>query len=180
MDLRERTLKKHYVYRGKTVNLRVDDALLPDGRACVREIVEHPGGAAVLCVQDGCVALVKQFRYAYGEEIYEIPAGKLERGEDPALAAARELGEETGLCAARLTQRLVLYPTPGYTDEKIYIYEAEEVSRGETHPDEDEFLFLEWVPLSRAYEMIADGGIKDGKTIAALLLYRMRHAEQKA
>ena len=89
MKLKETTVEKHYLYRGKIVNFRCDDALLPDGTPCKREVVEHPGGASVLCVREGKILLVKQFRYAYGEELYEIPAGKLERGEDPAAAAVR-------------------------------------------------------------------------------------------
>ena len=118
MQLVERTVKKNYVYEGKILKLRCDDAVLPDGRACKREVVEHSGGACVLCVKDGKVALVKQYRYAYGESIYEIPAGKLNAKEDPLVAARRELEEETGLCAKELELLFVLYPTPGYTDEK--------------------------------------------------------------
>ena len=113
MDLTERTVRKNYVYKGKIVNLRCDDAALPDGKPCKREMIEHPGGASVLCVIDGKIALVRQFRYAYGEAIYEIPAGKLDKDEDPMLAAGRELGEETGLVAERLELMFVLYPTPG-------------------------------------------------------------------
>ncbi len=113
-----------FLKKGKIVNLRCDDVLLPDGESCKREVIEHSGGAAVLCVKEGKVALVRQFRYAYGEELYEIPAGKLDAGEDPAVAAVRELSEETGLTAERLNLLYVLYPTPGYTNEKIYIYRA--------------------------------------------------------
>ncbi len=83
MELKEKTVRKNYIYRGKILNLRCDDALLRDGNPCQREIVEHSGGAAVLCIVEEKVALVKQYRYAYGEEIYEIPAGKLEKGEIP-------------------------------------------------------------------------------------------------
>ena len=173
--LKERTVAKNYIYRGRIVNLRCDDAALPDGRPCKREIVEHPGGAAVLSVQDGKVALVKQFRYAYGEEILEIPAGKLEAGEDPKKAALRELAEETGLKAADAHLLYVLYPTPGYTNEKIYIYEATGVETGEKKTDEDEFLDVQFVPLEEAYQMVEGGGIKDAKTIVALLHYKSLH-----
>ena len=172
MDLREKTVNKRYVFHGKIFNVRCDDAMLPDGAPCKREIIEHSGGAAVLCVREGKVALVRQFRYAYGEELYEIPAGKLEVGEDPALAAARELSEETGLIAEKLTHLFTLYPTPGYTNEKIYIYRAENVREGERHLDEGEFLNLEFIPLERAYSMVESGEIRDAKTVVALLHYQ--------
>ena len=151
--------------------MRCDDAELPDGRACKREIVEHPGGAAVLCVIEGKVALVRQFRYAYGEELYEIPAGKLEAGEDPALAAMRELSEETGTEAEALEPLCVLYPTPGYTNEKIYIYEAVGPRCGVNHPDDGEFLYAEFLPVEEALGMVKRGEIRDAKTIVALLNY---------
>ena len=173
MRLEERTVRKNYIYRGKIVNLRCDDAQLPDGRPCRREVVEHPGGAAVLCVRDGKVALVKQFRYAYGEAIYEIPAGKLNEGEDARLAAARELEEETGLIAQSLVLRFVLYPTPGYTNEKIYIYEALGVSEGAQHLDEGEFLNVEYVPVKTVLSWIEKGELHDAKTIVSLQQYAL-------
>ena len=173
MRLEERTVRKNYIYRGKIVNLRCDDAQLPDGRPCRREVVEHPGGAAVLCVRDGKVALVKQFRYAYGEAIYEIPAGKLNEGEDPCLAAARELEEETGLIAQTLVLRFVLYPTPGYTNEKIYIYEALGVREGAQHLDEGEFLNVEYVPVKTVLSWIEKGELHEAKTIVALQQYAL-------
>lgn len=134
MNLTEKTVEKHTLYKGFIINLRVDDALLPDGRPCKREMVEHPGGAAVLCVEDGKVLLVRQFRYAYGEELLEIPAGKLDKGEDPAHAAARELEEETGRVAERVEKLFTLYPTPGYTNEKLHVFLAHGVHMGHVHP----------------------------------------------
>ena len=175
MQLEEKTVRKNYIYRGKIINVRCDDAELPNGRPCRREIVEHPGGACVLCVKDGKVALVKQFRYAYGEAIYEIPAGKLNEGENPMLAAERELGEETGMIADELVLRFVLYPTPGYTNEKIFIYEALGVREGKQHLDEGEFLNVEFVPIEVALEMVENGVICDAKTIVALQRYALEH-----
>lgn len=174
MDLYEKTVKKNYLYLGKIINLRVDDAQLPDGRACKREIVEHSGGAAVLCIRDGKVALVKQFRYAYGEEMYEIPAGKINAGEDPMETAARELTEETGLIAKKLRKLYVLYPTPGYTNEKIFIFEAEDVEQGAQHLDDGEFLNVDYIPLEEAYAMVDRGELKDAKTVVALMDCRNR------
>jgi ADP-ribose pyrophosphatase len=171
MEYIEKTVKKNYVYEGKILNLRRDDALLPDGTPCVREIIEHSGGACVLYVEEGKVLLVRQYRYAYGESIYELPAGKLEKGEDPMLAAKRELEEEAGVRANRLELLFINYPTPGYTDEKIYIYRAYEGEKVASHLDEGEFLDAEYIPLERAKQMLEKGEIRDGKTIIALQAY---------
>ena len=174
MDLQERTVRVNYVYQGKIVNLRCDEAALPDGRPCKREMVEHPGGASVLCVYEGKIALVRQFRYAYQEELLEIPAGKLERGEDPLIAAKRELEEETGLVASELKPLYTLYPTPGYTNEKIYIYEASGVTAGRQHLDEGEFLNVVFLPVEEVARMIEKGEIRDAKTIVAVQSYLLK------
>lgn len=181
MNLTETTIKKEYLYQGKIVSLRCDEVRLPDGKHAMREILEHPGGACVICVRDGKVALVRQFRYAYGEELLEIPAGKLQRGEDPLNAAKRELEEETGLIADSLELLLTLYPSPGYCDEKIYIYEAHGTAVGRQHLDEDEFLSVVYLPVEEALEKVMRGEIKDSKTVAALLMYakKLRIAEEK-
>lgn len=171
MSHEEKTLRKNYIYQGKILNLRVDDALLEDGTKCKREIVEHGGGACVLYVENGRVLFVKQYRYAYGETVCEIPAGKLNEGEDPKIAAARELEEETGVRAARLELLYETYPTPGYTNERIYIYRAFNGAQMQTHPDEGEFLDVEWIPLAQVKEMLKRGEIKDAKTIIALQAY---------
>ena len=171
MDYVEKTVKKNCIYEGKIIKVRRDEAELPDGKPCVREMVEHSGGASVLYVENGKVLLVRQFRYAYGESIYEIPAGKLEIGEDPMLAAARELEEEAGVKAGRLELIFTLYPTPGYTNEKIYIYQAFDCEKVNAHLDEGELLDVEYIPLEKAKEMLGKGEIKDGKTIIALQAY---------
>lgn len=171
MEYIERTVKKNYIYQGRILNLRCDDAVLPDGKPCVREIVEHSGGACVLYVEDGKVLFVRQYRYAYGESLYEIPAGKLEKGEDPMKAAARELEEEAGIKAGRLELMYIDYPSPGYTNEKIYIYRAFDGERVASHLDEDEFLEVEFIPIEKVKEMLKNGEIKDGKTVMALQGY---------
>ena len=176
MNLTEHTVCKNYVYRGKIISVRCDDATRGDGKPCKREIVEHPGGACVMCVLDGKVALVRQFRYAYGEEILELPAGKLNLAEAPDVCAMRELSEETGLEAERLELLHVLYPTPGYTDEKIYIYFAHGVTKGKAHLDEGEFLNVEFFDVDEVLEMITRGEIKDAKTIVGLYRYKLMMA----
>jgi ADP-ribose pyrophosphatase len=171
MEYIEKTVRQNYIYQGKILSLRCDDALLPDGRPCKREIIEHSGGACVLYVENGAVLLVRQYRYAYGESIYEIPAGKLEKGEDPMFAAARELEEEAGVKSEKLQLLYVDYPTPGYTDEKIYIYRAFDGIKTQTRLDDGEFLDAEFIPLARVKEMMKNGEIKDGKTLIALQAY---------
>lgn len=171
MDLTEKTVNKNYVYRGKILSVRCDDALRPDGRPCKRELVEHSGGACVLYAEAGKLLFVRQYRYAYGEVVLEIPAGKLNPGEDPAAAAARELEEETGVRAEGLRLLFTLYPSPGYTDEKIYIYRATGGRRAAAHPDEGEFVRTEWIPEERVREMLASGELRDAKTIAAVQAY---------
>ena len=171
MDYVEKTVSKNYVYQGKILSLRKDDALTADGKPCVREIIEHSGGACVLYVEDDKVLLVRQYRYAYGESIYEIPAGKLDKGEDPAKAAARELEEEAGLKAGRLEKLFVIYPTPGYTNEKIYLYRAYDCQKVAAHLDEGEFLDAVYLPIEKVKEMLKNGQINDSKTIIALQAY---------
>ena len=176
MDYIEKTVKKNYVYQGKILTLRNDDAQLPDGRPCKREIIEHSGGACVLYVENNKVLFVKQYRYAYGESIYEIPAGKLEKGEDPILAAARELEEEASIKAKELKLLYVIYPTPGYTNEKIYVYHAIDGEKVAAHLDDGEFLDIVYISMEQVKEMMASGEIKDAKTLIALQAYLL---EQK-
>ena len=171
MDYVEKTVKKNYIYEGKILTVRRDDALLPNGQPCIREIVEHSGGACVLYEENGKIVFVRQYRYAYGESVYELPAGKLDRGEDPIHAAARELEEETGITAKRLELLFVVYPSPGYTDEKIYVYRAFDGVKSRAHLDEGEFLDVEYLPVARVKEMLFGGEIRDGKTIIALQAY---------
>ena len=178
MDFREKTVNKTYLYNGKILNVRKDDIILPDGKPAVRELVEHSGGSAILCEKDGKILLVKQFRYPYGEEIYEIPAGKLNDGEDPAETAIRELEEEGGIRAERVEKLFDVYPTPAYTTEIIRIYRAVGIKETAARLDEDEFLSAVWVEKDILKQMIARGEIKDGKTLIALL-YALNDKEEK-
>lgn len=173
MRYEEKTLTKNYIYQGKILSLRKDDVLLPDGKPSIREIIEHSGGACVVYAEDGKLLFVKQFRYAYGEELLELPAGKLNAGEDPKKACLRELEEETGISSQDAKLLFVAYPSPGYTNEKLYIYRAERGVKTETHLDEGEFLDAVWIEENTVKEMLKNGGIKDAKTIIGLQAYFM-------
>ena len=169
MRFEEKTLEKSVIYNGRILNLRKDSVLLPDGKTGIREIVEHSGGSAVLCEQDGKILMVKQFRYAYKEELWEIPAGKVNAGEDPLKTAYRELEEEGGVKAEKMELMFVMYPSPGYTSEVIRIYRATGLTAACQHLDEDEFLSAKWIDKPVLKEMIDSGEIKDAKTLVALL-----------
>lgn len=170
MKLTEKKLSSKTIYDGRILKLTVDDVELPDGRKAVRECVRHCGGAAVLLIVDGKVALVKQHRYLYGRDIYELPAGKLEEGEDTAAGAARELEEETGYYA-EVEKLLEIYPSPGYTDEIIHIFLAKKARFVGQHTDDGEFLTCEFIPLEKVLEMIESGEICDAKTVSAVYKY---------
>ena len=157
------------IYKGKILNLCCDDVTLPNGKTACREIVNHAGGSCILCEKDDKILLVKQFRYPYKEVIYEIPAGKLNAGEDPAETAIRELEEEGGIRAECVVKMFDVYPTPAYTNEIIRIYRAEGLSETQVKLDEDEFLSAVWVDKNEIKKMIERGEIKDAKTLIALL-----------
>ena len=170
MNLEERQLSFDYKFKGRIINLRVDEALLPNGATATREVVEHNGGICVVPItENGEVLMVEQYRYPYGEVILEIPAGKRDGNEEPLEGGKRELREETGAVAENYTFLGELYPTPGYCGEVIYMYLATGLSFGETDPDEDEFLNVKKIPLEKAVDMIMKGEIKDAKTQTAIL-----------
>ena len=169
-NLREEPLEQSYKYKGKIINLRVDQARLPNGHTASREVVEHPGGVCIAALTDQKELLfVRQFRYPYGEVLLELPAGKLDVGEDPLEAGKRELKEETGASAKDYTDLGKLYPSPGYCGEVIHMYMATGLHYGEMNPDEDEFLEVEKIPLKKAAQMVLDNEIRDAKTQAAVL-----------
>ena len=170
MRLEEKRLSSREIFKGKIVELRVDQVELPNGKEAVREVVGHPGGVAVLPYHDdGTVTLVRQFRYPFGRAVDEVPARKLEPGEDHRLAGERELSEETGLSAGSLTYLGALLLSPGYADEVLHLYLARDLTQGERHPDEDEFLELRRAPFDELVAQAMDGTLQDAKTVAALL-----------
>ncbi len=171
MNMTEKQISSEYKYNGKIISLRVDEALLPNGKTAKREIVEHNGGVCVVALDDdNSILMVKQFRYPYGEIIYEIPAGKRDsKNEDPLLCGKRELKEETGAVAEGFVFLGELYPSPGYCGEIIWMFAATGLSFENADPDDDEFITAERIPLEKAIEMIMNGTIKDAKTQTAIL-----------
>jgi ADP-ribose pyrophosphatase len=167
--------KSTRVYTGKVISLDVDLVEFPNGTTGEIEMIRHPGASAVVPFlsdprgDDPQLLLIKQYRYAAGGYMYEIPAGRLEPGEEPARCAERELREETGCTAASILSLYTMYTTPGFTDERIHIFLATGLTRGPSALESDEFLSVETIPLRRALEMIKSGEINDGKTAAAIL-----------
>jgi len=169
MELNEKTLGSQQVFDGRLLKVYRDEVELTDGGTSIREVVHHPGGAAVVALDgEGNVYLERQFRYPYHKVVTEIPAGKLEPGEDPADAIRRELGEEIGATAGRWDSLGYVMPSVGYTDEMLYLFLARDLTFGARHLDQDEFLEPFKLPLGEALARAADGRINDAKTVAAL------------
>ncbi|HPZ42410.1 MAG TPA: NUDIX hydrolase [Bacillota bacterium] len=170
-DLKERTISSEVIYRGKIITLRVDTVALPqEGQTGIREVVEHAGAVAVVPVtEQDELLLVRQYRHATGKTLLEIPAGRIEPGEDLAECARRELLEETGYLARNLEKLLFFYSTPGFTNEQLHIYLATGLTLQEQDLDEDEFIDVQKVPYQKALDMIWSGDICDAKSIAGIL-----------
>jgi ADP-ribose pyrophosphatase len=170
MNLEEKQISSEEIFNGVAIHLFRDEILLPNGKKSVREVIRHPGAVCVLpLTEQGEIIFVNQFRYALGKVTLEVPAGKLEKGEDPMVAAMRELSEETGLDAKNVVPMGELYTTPALIDEIIYMYIATDLYQGEKHPDEDEFLEIVRIPLSELVEDVLSGRIPDSKTQCAVL-----------
>ena len=170
MELKEEMVSQQTVYEGIIVNVRRDKARLLDGRIANREVVEHPGGVAILPLyRDGTVSIVRQFRYPFRQVVTELPAGKLERGEDHRPAALRELEEEVGVRAGELIYLGYLYTSPGFSTEVLHMYLARDLEPGVCHPDDDEFLECERIPFDQLVEQVVSGVICDAKTVALVL-----------
>lgn len=166
----EQTLSSETLFEGRVIRVTLDKVRLENGRTSTREVVHHHGGAGIAALNEkGEIYLVRQYRYALGRELIEIPAGKLEKGEDPLEAARRELSEEAGLRAAGWHSLGAVIPTCGYCSEVIYLYAATGLAPVGQQLDEDEFLSLFTLPLEAARSMVLSGEIADGKTVAAVL-----------
>ena len=170
MDFFEKQLESKTVYEGLIVNVKSDIAQLQNGERVVREVVEHPGGVGIVpLTKDNKVLMVRQYRYPMAEELLEIPAGKLDDGENPFDCAVRELSEETGCTAGRYIDLGASYPSPGFCKEKLYIYLALDLQHGEMHLDENELLSVEAVAIDELIEKIMANELPDGKTIIGIM-----------
>ena len=170
MEHTEKTLSVQEIFSGHVVRLTLDKVELENGRSAMREVVHHRGGACIAALTEKDeLYLVRQYRYALGQELWELPAGKLEEGEDPFEAAKRELEEECGLNADQYIDLHPFYPTVGYCSEVIYTWLARGLHPVPMHLDEDEFLTPTKMPLDEVCRMVLNGEIRDGKTVAAVL-----------
>ena len=170
MEFTEKKVKSDYKFHGKIMTVRVDDALLPNGKPCKREVCEHVGGVGVLPIDENrMVTLVRQYRYPYETTTLEIPAGKMDQGpENAENCGRRELSEETGLVAGTMIPMGEIWRSPGFMDERLHLFCAKELTQGEVHPDEDEFVEIVRMPFEELCQRIASGEIHDAKTVAAI------------
>ena len=172
MELFEQQISRETVFNGRVFTVHVDKVRLENNAEASRELVEHHGGVAVLAIDDDDnLLMVRQFRYGAQQALLELPAGKLELGENPAECGLRELMEETGMSAGEYRFFAKMYPTPAYCSECIHIYLAAALKQGRQKLDADEFLNVERVPFSKAFEMCRSGEIVDAKTLIGVLKY---------
>ena len=170
-DLTEHQLRSKTVYRGRLLEVREDEVRLPDGSTSRREYIVHPGAAVMLAMPDAqSVIIERQYRYALRTHVFELPAGKIDPGEDPLDTAKRELLEETGYRARKWRHLLTTYPVVGYSDERIDLYLARDLEHIGRALDDGEFLDVLVVPLAEAIEWVKRGRIREAKTIMGLLL----------
>jgi len=170
MEFTEKTISSKVVYTGRIITVKEDTAELINGQEVYREVVDHPGGVTIIPVDSsGNVITVRQFRYPLMEETLEVPAGKLEYGEDPYECAIRELSEETGVSAGRIINLGCIYTSPGFSREILHIFLALDLCYGCAHPDENELLRVERVPLDKMVEMVMNNEIRDAKTVVAVM-----------
>lgn len=169
MAFAEKKLSGNVMYKGKFITVECDDVELEDGKCAKRDVVRHNGAVCIVAMNDdNSVYMVRQYRYAVGREMFELPAGKLESGEDPFEAAKRELSEETGCTAKNWEDLGYMYPTPGYSNEILYFYLATGLDKGKMNLDEDEFLTCETVNIHELIAKIENNELHDAKTVYGL------------
>ena len=170
MELTEKTLSRRDIFEGKVVSLHVDTVELPDGTTSIREVVEHVDGVAVLALdEDNNVLTVTQYRYVFAKPMLELPAGKLDGGEEPRIGALRELKEETGAVPDTLESLGHIVLSPGCFGETLHLFLARGLHMGQQHLDEGEFLNVERIPFDELYRRCMDGDVDDAKTVTAVL-----------
>ena len=170
-ELEEKFIKTEHVFDGQLLKVRKDTVLLPNGKEATREWIEHPGAVAVIPIlNDGRIAMVKQYRYPMGKVTLEVPAGKLDKGEAPDTCVMRELKEETGYTANKIRKIATIGTTMAFSNEVIHIYVAEDLVEGEACPDEDEFINVEKYTKEQLHTMIKDGTLDDAKSLVAILM----------
>lgn len=175
----EKTIKSEKIFSGKIISLQIDDVELPNGKHSKRELIKHPGAVAVIAITDeGKIVMVEQYRKALERDVVEIPAGKLEKGEEPALCAKRELEEETGYVCKSLDWLISFYTSPGFADEIVHLYVARGLEKKEdaAPPDEDEFVTLVELTLEEALQYIEERKIYDAKTAYAVQYLQLQKA----
>ncbi len=178
--LYEKTVSSQAIFKGKIIDVRLDDVLLPNGNTSKRELVFHPGAVAIIALtKEEKVLLIKQFRKPLEKTIVEIPAGKLEKGEEPKECAKRELEEETGFTSDDLQYVTSFYTSPGFANEIIHLYYTDTLKRGAQSPDEDEFIELIEATLEEAEKMIENKQIYDAKTAYAIQYLKLKKLTQR-
>ena len=175
----EKTLKEEYIYKGKIINLKIEEVLLPNNKKSNREIVEHRGAAAIVAIdKNNNIILVKQYRKPVEDYLLEIPAGTLEPDEEPIVCAKRELIEETNFDAHKFKFLTSFCSTPGFTTEKLYVYIATDLYKKQGTPDEDEFINIVTIPFEKAIEMVLKGEIQDAKSMISILMTSLMMEEK--
>jgi ADP-ribose pyrophosphatase len=164
--------KSQMIYEGKVFGVRADQVAEPNGVTATRVVITHPGSVVVLPVlNDGRIVMIEQYRHATRQYLWELVAGRIDKGETLKRAAARELKEETGYTAKRLTEILDVWPTPGFLEERMHIFLAQELSEGQASPEDDEKIISRAYTVQELKQMMKTGKLRDGKSIAGILYY---------